>query len=142
MPALFFAGGVPGGFGLGFRGVIRSGGGGAGAVPRGLAPRAGGGLLRQEFSEVERGLGGGDAHGSVLSGQSGRGRGAAHKDSPPGPPGPSRPPCSEGYRGYAPFVGGKIGGCTSRPRWPILKSSSGSLSGYACFGWTCSRWLA
>lgn len=112
MPALFFAGGVPGGFGLGLRGVIRSGGGGAGAVPRRLAPRAGGGLLRQEFSEVERGLGGGDAHGSVLSGQSGRGRGAGHKDSPSRTTRPVTPPVFGGLIRVCAFCGGKDrGGC-------------------------------
>ena len=110
--ASLFLGGRTRIFGLGHAGVVGGGGGGAGAVPCGFAARAGRGLLRQEFGEVERGLGGGNAHRSVLSGHSDRGCGTRGRSAaaPRTPNGPSRPPCSEGCRGYAPFVGGKIGG--------------------------------
>lgn len=62
--------------------LVRDGCGGAGAVPCGLAPRGGRGLLRQEFGKVEGGLGGGDTHRAVLSGQSGLGGGAGAKGGP------------------------------------------------------------
>lgn len=51
-------------------------GGAAGAVPRGLAPRAGGGLLIEEGGEVEGGFGGRHAHGSSFRDAAGRRRGA------------------------------------------------------------------
>lgn len=63
-------------FGRFFLDLVRDGGGGAGAVPCGLAAGGGRGLLRQEFGKVEGGLGGGDTHGSSFRGQTGRRRGA------------------------------------------------------------------
>lgn len=84
---LFFLGRRTGIFAVRFGRVVNGGGGGAGAVPCGFAARAGRGLLRQEFGKVERGLGGGDTHGSVLSGQSDLGFPAGRKACPiPGPP--------------------------------------------------------
>lgn len=69
-------------FGRFFLDLVRDGGGGAGPVPCGLAPRGGRGLLRQEFGKVEGGLGGGDTHRAVLSGHSGLGDGAGAKGGP------------------------------------------------------------
>ncbi len=97
-----------GGFGGVVLGFFDHGGGAARAVPGRTAARAGRGLLRQEFGKVEGGLGGGDAHGSVLSGQSGWGGGGGALGRPmPRATRPVTPPVFGGLRGVCAFCGGK-----------------------------------
>ena len=94
-----------------FLDLVRDGGGGAGAVPCGLAPRGGRGLLRQEFGKVEGGLGGGDTHGSSFretgSGQDGAGTTSAGRRGPCAPHPDDLPFGIEGLKATMRLLGGK-----------------------------------
>lgn len=97
----------PGGFRRVILGLFGHGGCAARAVPCGLPARGGRGLLRQEFGQIEGGLGGGDTHGSSFRVRPDDDGG--HRQSRP--PRYGRPPEDRGvWVGYAPFRGGKIGG--------------------------------